>query len=202
MPPIASAPFITRSVAGRQAARTPTLRHERKRFVSVVALLAVLGVAASLIQGHGQATGSVLSASQKSALLTTAAQVAPGSGAVFEGGDARKAAEELMSSLPLPSDATVDLQWETMGPITTGDIQLMLQMQAACKWYEQVLQGNQSDPGETIVAELPNWSAFRGTEVGGALQAIATASASQDLGPMKDFVRSNCGAPQLPPRSR
>ena len=131
--------------------------------------------------------------------------VLPGQGEVFDGPAARTAADGMSAALPLPTGAApIDLRWETMGPVATGDIQLMLQMQAACRWYALALSGADDDAATTtaIVSQVPSWSAFRGSQLSAQLQVIATGAASGDLGAMRAFVTANCGQPALQANQR
>ena len=135
---------------------------------------------------------------EKSALLVTAAAAFPGQGAMYEGAAAREAAAVAVESLPLPHGATsIELTWETMGPIADGDIALMLQMNAACRWYSAVLGGARDELTLSIIKQIPSWSALRNGSLARALQGISTSTDAGDPAAMQQFVDTNCGKPSL-----
>jgi hypothetical protein len=107
--------------------------------------------------------------------------------------DARAVAASLTAQIPLPAGGTFSgIRWETLGgTVSTGEIESMLEYNAACQWLRARRDGRDAKAAATVLKALPAWPALRGTESarvlseavgGGELRAgvLADCDASHD----------------------
>jgi hypothetical protein len=112
----------------------------------------------------GQATG-----------LTRALPVDGVDGPVVAAKDARAVAAKVAERIPLPAGGTFSgIRWETLGgTISAGEIESMLEYNAACQWLRAQRDGRDTAVAGTVLKALPAWPALRGTESAGVLSEAA-----------------------------
>jgi hypothetical protein len=104
----------------------------------------------------------------------------------------------VIEQIPLPGarGRAVDTDWSAQvrsGGISRGDVEALLQFRAACDWVEAVLNSGELDAEtESVLRDLPRWSAIRGSEVGRRLGASIEAYFTGDDGPLTQWAATNC----------
>lgn len=113
-------------------------------------------------------------------LSGTAVAVPRGEQAVESESSARAAARSLATSIPLPDGGNFNgVRWEEAGGVfSEAEITAVLSYNAACQWLRAWRDGRGGDTASRIVAELPQWSAWRGTETAEVLAQVGKDAAN------------------------
>lgn len=155
-------------------------RAQRRAAVGVggVALLATVALA---LGGGGAtpATAADQSGADQASALTTAALPVRGASVVYPpGAPAERRAAELAGQVPLPpGEAFDDLDWNN-GELTDLDIQGLLEMNAACKWWIANADRPSAESAE-VVAAIPSWPTMRDGERHRIVAALAEPKPSE-----------------------
>ena len=108
---------------------------------------------------------------------------------------ARVIASELAAEVPLPAGGTFDgIRWEQAGGVfSRREIAAMLQYNAACQWLRAWRDGREAAVAHAVLADASSWSAWRGTETGAVLAAVA-ADVAKGGGETAAAVLADCDA--------
>lgn len=167
-----------------------------KRVLSLAALLA----AASLALAIPRATSAPPRPAGGTALARSDALAAAPAANRFGVADVPAAAvrgfaDGLADDVPLPRGGTFDgIQWEAAGgAFSTAETRAILQYNAMCQWVRAHRDGRETDVSARILAELPGWAAWRGTETATMLGA-AIAELLAGGGPAAAALLAECDA--------
>lgn len=143
--------------------------------------LATLLAAVIAVGGGGvtPATASDQPAAEQATELATATLPARATSNVHEpGGEAAERARELAGQVPLPpGEAFNDIQWDN-GELSDLDIQALLEMNAACKWWVANADHPTPETAE-VVAAVPSWPTMRTGERHRIVAAMAEPKPSE-----------------------
>lgn len=106
---------------------------------------------------------------------------------------ARAFADGVSEEIPLPEGGSLDgIQWELAGGEFTPEVtRMILQYNALCQWVRAWRDGRDIDVSDAVLADIPRWSAWRGTEAG-AVVATAIAELVGGGGPAADALLADC----------
>jgi hypothetical protein len=139
------------------------------------AALAAAGLAAATSGGAAAApSGSAPEALDRADALTRAPAAA--ATLAYAAPQARAAANARGAGIPLPAGGTFSgVRWELAGGnVGAGTLDGVLQYNAACQWLRAWRDGRDGALAVQVLQSVPSWSAFRGTESGALLTAVAS----------------------------
>lgn len=161
-------------------------------FTAAAAVAAVLVVTAS---GSAQDAEKEPSLTRSAELVVAPAEPILGAPAGVPGQTARVVAGDLADAVPLPEGGTFDgVRWEQAGgDFTVAQIGLVLQHNAACQWLRAWRDGRQTPTSARVLADVPSWPAWRGSETG-ELMAQVAADVRAGGGRAADAMLADCDA--------
>ena len=145
----------------------------------LAAASAVLATAVVIVgTQHGtDATASVAvtDAVAQSQALTTAPTLRAADASQIDGAAAAILAKDLRTRIPLPLGGNFDgIRWSDLdGAISSHDVQVVVEYNAACQWFRALRDGRQADDARRIVADIPAWQATRGQSTAEIAAAVA-----------------------------
>jgi len=114
----------------------------------------------------------------------------------------RRRASEVIPTVPFPAgrNSAEALEWELQGPLSEGDVHLLVQVNAMCDWLEHASAEALSDSDRAILADLPHWPMARTLTFNPELADGIAALLAGDTGPVERLL-GYCRRPEGKPRS-
>ena len=161
----------------------------------LAAILAAGAVAGGLL---GAVAGSAAPKSgddASSAVALTSAPTTDWEGATYPAAQARRVASERAGGIPLPTGGTFNgVRWELgEGTVAESEIDGVLSYNAACQWLRAWRDGRAAATALEVLKQAPEWPAFRDTESGKFVAAVAV-EASAGGGETATSMLRDCDA--------
>ncbi|MBE2316558.1 hypothetical protein DVA67_011265 [Solirubrobacter sp. CPCC 204708] len=157
-----------------------------KRFIGAALVAALTAGTVAAATGHGAgASGDALTLA--STLASAPARIVS---EPVPAERARLVADAHAAAVPLPAGGTFSgIRWEQAGgQFGRAEIAAVLEYNAVCQWLRARRDGREVGVAERVLATVPSWPAWRGTEEGGVLKEIVGG------GPLLDGVLADCDA--------
>lgn len=165
----------------------------------LAAASAVLATVVAIVgtQRGTDATASVVvnDAVVQSQALISAPTLRAADASQLDPAEAASFADDLAARIPVPSGGNFDgIRWSELdGVISSHDIQVVLEYNAACQWFRALRDGRQADDARRIISDIPGWQATRGQATADITAAVA-ADVAAGGGQAFDDVLRDCDA--------
>ena len=159
------------------------LKNKGRVIAVPTAFVVAATVAAAVTAGAVSATADDLSPEQRSATLTTRADLnqSDTSRVARSEAAAREAATGLAAGIPLPEGGNFNgIQWEHAVGWPHDALQSVLEYNAMCQWVRALADGRQVEDAKRVLADVPSWPTFRTPENHAAVQNLVPGSVTFD----------------------